>query len=94
MNETVIYLVRHGQSEGNRENRMRGRCDFPLTEEGKQQAIALAKISKEWNLSAIFTSPLIRAKKTAEYIGREYELNPEIDEGFCNIKLNHPIIGK
>ena len=94
MNETVIYLVRHGQSEGNRENRMRGRCDFPLTEVGEQQAITLAKISKEWNLSAIFTSPLIRAKKTAEYIGRESELNPEIDEGFCNIKLNHLITGK
>jgi len=87
MKKTVIYLVRHGQSEGNKENRMRGRCDFPLTEEGEQQAKALAKISKEWILSAIFTSPLIRAEKTAEYIGFECSLNPEIDEGLHNIRL-------
>lgn len=87
MLETVIYLVRHGQSKGNKENRMRGRHDFPLTAEGEQQAKALAKIAKEWDLSAIFTSPLIRAKKTAKYIGKECGITPEIDMGFINISL-------
>lgn len=85
--DTVVYLVRHGESKGNKENRMRGRCDFPLTEEGERQARMLAMEAKEWGISAIFTSPLIRAKKTAEYIGRECGLIPEIDEGFHNVKL-------
>jgi broad specificity phosphatase PhoE len=87
MEETKIYLVRHGESEGNKENKMRGRHDFPLTEEGERQAKALALVSKEWDLSAIFTSPLIRARKTAEYIGGECGFTSEIDMGFHNIKL-------
>jgi probable phosphoglycerate mutase len=85
--ETVIYLVRHGESEGNKAKMMRGREDFNLTSEGKRQAKAIARVAKEWKISAIFTSPLIRAKKTAKFIGRETKINPQIDEGFINIQL-------
>lgn len=66
---------------------MRGRFDFPLTEEGIRQAECLASIATNWNISYIFTSPLKRAKDTAGTIGRELGIEPEINTGFHNIKL-------
>jgi len=65
-----IYLVRHGENEDNAAGILNGRRDLPLTALGKEQslavAIALAKRVKK--IDAIYSSPLLRARQTAEVI--------------------------
>lgn len=65
-----ITLLRHGESTGNAEGYFQGQADFPLTERGKEQSRALAVY---WNcqglkFDAIISSPLARARQTAELL--------------------------
>lgn len=62
---TRVYLVRHGQTEWNRELRFRGRADIPLNENGHKQASAIADALKDKGITAIYTSPLMRSMETA-----------------------------
>jgi broad specificity phosphatase PhoE len=68
----VIYLVRHGQTEFNRERRIQGHVDSPLTELGLRQARAVGRLLRDlirepagWR---IVSSPLGRALATAEIV--------------------------
>lgn len=68
----MIYLVRHGQTVFNREGRLQGHVDSPLTELGERQADAVGRLLKTlvgdpggWRIVA---SPLGRARRTAEII--------------------------
>lgn len=70
----MIYLVRHGQTEFNRERRLQGHVDSPLTELGLRQAEAVGGLLRGlipapagWRIVA---SPLERARRTAEIIAR------------------------
>jgi len=63
-----ILLVRHGETSWNLEGRFQGRSDVPLNEKGKDQATALALALKGESLTAIYSSPLMRAKETAHLI--------------------------
>jgi probable phosphoglycerate mutase len=85
----LIYLVRHGQTEFNRERRLQGHVDSRLTELGLRQARAVGGLLKDlirdpagWR---IVSSPLGRARDTAETIGgilgiAEVELDPRLIE--------------
>jgi probable phosphoglycerate mutase len=65
-----LILVRHGESEWNRIGRYQGQADAPLSALGLQQADALANRLEREQIDAIYTSPLQRARKTAEAIAR------------------------
>lgn len=65
-----VYLIRHGETEWNRESRIQGREDVPLDGEGLEQARAVAAAFRGVPLSAVLTSPLQRAVRTAEEIAR------------------------
>ena len=71
---TVLYLVRHGQSEWNRIGRIQGRSESPLTEFGREQAVALGRMLRavlpDPGLD-IVASPLARAFETAQIIAHE-----------------------
>lgn len=78
-----ITFLRHGESVGNLENRFQGQADFPLTGTGRAQAQALAE---RWQAEGrtferVFSSPLARARETAEIIcavlNAPLELDPE-----------------
>ncbi|WP_316044321.1 histidine phosphatase family protein [Saccharococcus sp. Marseille-Q5394] len=68
---TVIGFVRHGVTAWNKEGRAQGNSDVPLDDEGIEMAKSVAeRLSKEqWDV--IYTSHLIRAKKTAEIIAEQ-----------------------
>ena len=75
----TIYLLRHGQTEFNRERRMQGHCDSPLTCEGIAQARAMGEAlgdilhdPKEWQ---VLVSPLGRARQTAQLVMDELGLS-------------------
>lgn len=67
-----LILVRHGESEADMEPvRIEGAADFPLTPRGLWQVERLGeRIAREYQVDEILTSPLQRARQTAEAIGR------------------------
>ncbi|MDD5147241.1 MAG: histidine phosphatase family protein [Candidatus Daviesbacteria bacterium] len=67
----TLYLARHGQTDWNAQGITQGQADIPLNAEGIKQAQALRQILKEIKFEAVFSSDLIRAKKTAEIIALE-----------------------
>ena len=63
-----VFFIRHGESEGNAQGIMQGLKDFPLSETGRSQSQAAGKWLLDKDIDEVFTSPLIRAKQTAEII--------------------------
>lgn len=61
-----LVLARHGEAEGNAELRFLGRTDARLTERGRQQAGTLARLALWRDVTHIYASPLLRARRTAE----------------------------
>lgn len=64
-----VWLVRHGETEWTVSKRHTGRTDIELNDDGVQQARALAPVLAEHTFAAVFTSPLTRARRTAEVAG-------------------------
>ena len=77
---TSIFLARHGETIWHRENRYAGLSDIPLTKKGQEQAQALAGWAREAELSALWVSPLTRARDTMMPVARVTSLVPRIDE--------------
>ncbi len=71
---TTFYIVRHGQTEWNTLHLLQGNSDSPLTEEGLKQAHQSAKVFQNLEFAEIFSSDLLRAKRTAEIIAQEHNL--------------------
>lgn len=63
-----LYIVRHGQTDWNRARRLQGRTDIPLNEWGRLVAELTREGLKDVTFDVAVTSPLIRAKETAELI--------------------------
>ena len=63
-----LVLVRHGESVGNFETRLQGQTDYDLTTKGQQQAKLTALRLREIGVTAVYTSPLLRAAATARTI--------------------------
>jgi len=71
-----FYLIRHGESEWNSENRLCGRSDVPLSEPGRRQVKNLAERLKPIPFEALYSSPLERALETARLISESVGLQP------------------
>ena len=74
---TTIVMVRHGETDWNRERRFQGRADQPLNEAGRGQARELAELLRDEPVSAVYTSPLRRARETAEILAEDFGLRPQ-----------------
>lgn len=77
----MLILVRHGESAGNAEGLLLGRIDSPLTERGLEQARSLADTVA--GATRLVTSPLARARDTAEALGTG--LPAEVDERWIEV---------
>ena len=76
-----LYLVRHGETDWNVDGRMQGLSDIALNANGLAQARRLAfRLAEEGGFSAIYSSPLLRAAKTAEIIGERLGVPVLVDE--------------
>jgi broad specificity phosphatase PhoE len=78
-NAVTVVFVRHGETPQHAENRYVGRSDVPLTERGHEQAAALAEWAKQAGLSAIWSSPLRRARETASPAAAAAGLEVQVD---------------
>ena len=68
-----LYFIRHGETDWNKERRLQGQADIPLNEFGRHLAVETGKGLADIPLDLCISSPLSRAKETAELIltGRE-----------------------
>ena len=80
-----LYLIRHGQTEFSRENRFCGSSDPPLTPAGQAMADAFAKAYASTAWQAIYTSPLLRSRQTADALVRLTGVAPIIEDGLKEI---------
>lgn len=70
-----IYLLRHGETAWNADgNRYCGRTDLPLTDVGIRQATEVNRQMKDITLEAVYSSPLQRARRTAEIVSGNKEV--------------------
>jgi 2,3-bisphosphoglycerate-dependent phosphoglycerate mutase len=65
---TLVYLIRHGETLWNKEKRLQGQLDSPLTHEGIRQARVLAGRLSSVQFDAVYSSDLERARHTAKIL--------------------------
>ncbi len=82
-----IYVIRHGETEWNKEEIFRGRRDIPLNEAGKNQAERAGIFFKDKPIRRIVSSPLARALQTAESISKSTGVAVEAMEEFTDINF-------
>ena len=69
-----IYLIRHGETDYNKKKRLQGVTDIPLNAQGIALAEKTAAGLRDISFDRIYTSPLIRARRTAEIIRGNREI--------------------
>jgi ribonuclease H / adenosylcobalamin/alpha-ribazole phosphatase len=83
---TTTLLLRHGETALSAERRFAGRGNIPLTEEGLRQAAAAAeRLASRGGIDVIVTSPLQRARQTAEAVARATGAPLQADDGLAEI---------
>lgn len=83
-----IIFLRHGQAKNNIERILTGRTPgIPLTEKGIDQAEKAAKFLEHMNISAIYSSPIERARHTAEIVGKHNSLDVTIDDRLIELDM-------
>jgi broad specificity phosphatase PhoE len=73
-NMTTFYIMRHGETDWNKEGRVQGHSDIPLNETGREQAKEISQILKDVHFDEILSSDLSRAVQTAEAIALERKI--------------------
>lgn len=81
----ALYFVRHGQTDCSRDNRFCGSTDVPLNAVGSEMAESLASYYARRSWKAIYSSPLLRARETAEPLARRTGLEVFIEQGLREI---------
>ncbi len=80
-----LIIIRHGETPWNKEKIFRGRANIELSSEGIKQAQLLAKRLESFKIKVIYTSPLKRAKKTAEIIAQAQNIPVKVVNEFIDI---------
>ena len=76
-----LYFVRHGESEANLQHVISNReSTFGLTERGMAQAATLAEKLRDVPMAAIYSSPVLRARETAEILSQSFHLPYQVTE--------------
>jgi broad specificity phosphatase PhoE len=87
--ETIIYLVRHGITAANHENRFAGRTDEPLHAQGVAQMNALGNRLKNSGIKKVIAGPLARTSHSASLLGNMIAAPVEVDDNFTDILIAH-----
>ncbi len=82
---TKIYVVRHCEAAGNHKRLFQGSTDCDITELGIRQLEFLKERFKDIPLDSIYTSPLLRARKTAEALRAEKDIGITVLDGLAEI---------
>ncbi|MGB1612465.1 MAG: histidine phosphatase family protein [Arenicellales bacterium] len=85
----TLLIARHGQTDWNLARRWQSRSDIPLNATGVTQAdsLALQLLAEQYRPVRIISSPLSRARQTAEIMGRVLGLSVEVDQRLTELDL-------
>lgn len=84
----LLIFLRHGQAKNNVERRLAGRSlGVPLTKTGIQQVKDIAKFLKKMKITSIYSSPIERAKQTAEIVATHCSLDYKIDDRLIELDM-------
>lgn len=84
---TEVWLIRHGESEGNHAGVLQGQRDYPLSERGRQQARLLAARLTAVRFDALYSSDLTRALDTAKVVAEAVRLPVAVDPRLREIDI-------
>jgi len=86
---TRVFLIRHGLTTLNAEDRFAGATDVDLSEEGRKQASRLGHRLAEEEIAAVYMSPMRRTRDTAAFIASPHEITPSVRDGLREIDHGH-----
>jgi probable phosphoglycerate mutase len=75
-----IYLIRHGETDWNKNHRFQGQTDIKLNETGRDQAIKLRPLMQQLQIESVYSSTLTRAYETAELASQEIRISIQKDD--------------
>ena len=75
-----IYVIRHGETDWNKDSRFQGQTDVPLNAKGQEQALALVPLMHQLQLESVYSSSLSRAYQTAEIATSDLKLTVTRDD--------------
>lgn len=81
----IYWLIRHGETEWNRQQVFRGRIDVELNQLGLKQAELLGEHFCQYRVDAVYSSPLKRALETARAIAGPHGLEVQVTDGLVDI---------
>lgn len=84
---TTLVLVRHGETDWNRENRFQGHADTSLNQAGRAQAHVLARELAGQGFDAVYSSPLKRAAETARIVASRLGLDLQLSAGLMEVDV-------
>jgi broad specificity phosphatase PhoE len=84
-----LYVIRHGETEWNKEKRSQGRLDSALTVKGKEDARSLGERLKDTEFCQVISSPSGRTLETARLVKKERPIPLTTDDRLMEIDLGH-----
>lgn len=91
---TTIVLMRHGETAWNRERRIMGDLDIPLTDLGRSQCVAAAGLLETFGVDRIVTSTMVRAVESASIVAERLALPVSSDDRMVEVRFGAQWQGK
>ncbi len=85
MSKVRVFVVRHGETQWVRERRFAGSRDTPLADQGRRQCEAAGRALADSGVTAVYASPLQRARASAELIAQPHHLPVRIAPAFSEM---------
>ncbi len=82
-----IYVIRHGETDWNKNHRFQGQTDTKLNDLGREQAIALKPKLSQLQIESVYTSPLSRAFETAEIATQDLKVSIQKEDRLKEIHI-------
>jgi broad specificity phosphatase PhoE len=87
LTRTAFWFLRHGETDWNAQGLSQGRTDIPLNAVGIAQAERAARTLRESGIATIVSSPLIRARRTAEIVAEAMGLPVATDDDLAEVNF-------
>jgi broad specificity phosphatase PhoE len=84
---SLVLLMRHGETAWNRERRIMGDLDIPLTDEGRAQCRGIASLLESFRIDRIVASPLARAAESASIVADALDLRIAHDDRLVEVRF-------
>jgi len=82
-----LILLRHGETDWNRERRIMGDLDIPLNETGREQSRRTGALLRELPIDRLVSSPMLRATETASIVGEALGLETTLDADLAEVRF-------